>query len=1272
MPKKSRNKKGRSAANSSTHSSSSVVYFSNLMQIFNSLYENYYAEKLEEPNALMVTGIGQLNNLHINDPNTNAIPAVCCFIVQNTLNRHHFKFLTALKNWGLNVNFEGAVNMMLLSHALKSQKPEYISWIVNDCSIKIPSSGNPMYENSFNFDIEETKILDYIEANLGTPVVDFYLDLIPKHHIEGNSVLHLAAMHNHAELFHKLAASGADINQPNLFGVTPAMLGVAHEDSKIIELLLSQDYGANIDLSILTTARDSLFHYIILGKSVPMFQFAANMLEQQGVSLNELTIRDGFNIIHWAIDNAQCALIFELLKHVDINAPTPDDNHLVVYAFINDEPDIGQHIASVHRIDIEKATFTEDGKNIFQMVIEHDAVTSFNWLIDEDYFNVHTLDNAGRPPLLLASKVDSTLIIDELFESFTLSELLNDVEDDNGMRFAHYLAKHNHFINIEILIECNLLDLDHRDIEGNTVLDITLIHGESHAMLRNECLNYIERDAERKKPKLKLRLSEIKQLHLLLPVYFADEIGERATNLDGENAVHLAYQKYGIDYLLEQQEKYTVDINTRNSQGETILCKLIKQKNLEAIKELIHRCKPDLNNLDNNKSNLLQLACEHNFVELVEWCLKAHSISVTKAPKGGFSALDISIIKRNTIILHMLWEKLSSKQNYIYISLLKRKGGQYLLEFLEEEGLYSFEEDKEEETKVEQKDDSKEPQAENSTNVIQESKVEALTCDEKTLFNAVQNQDHEYFSKLKHYSEYNDLLNTHAELLLIAATSTKNYRLVYNILLIPSLAAYASINDNQILVIAATEGSKDIVEALLRISSVSQSLRDPNHPSKLAAIANGHTAIAELLNEYIDANLEVMQVASQDATDDDITITTTNSESPRPGSSALSMFNTSRSSSSLSSIYTERESISPLDESMPQFVTTPISQHNKQISAPIAKAKTVNSVDILAESISELNINAKPFEKLPRCFSDPDLYKVLQLITKIFKKANLDGYIFGSAQHKLKPGDLDIVVPNSDISLHRKKINYLIELFRENGGTVTSRDKHTGYYGYSHEGRHVIPIDLKVITLDINIYPKSIVEHAYNLDFTRSARYLSVITWIYRVIPGIYANIDIAHNLIQTIINAHMSFEKDPRRIFRAVKQMVDEGDNLSAECLQAIHDIFYGPKNPFVTHISIGKMYYRMEVFLKTERPELYFEMLNNLGIFQKLYECFALHSDYSAAYYRNILEPYQRAFNFRREQEQMQLASQSLYTMYGNCGHPSADEPLMHIRSDRNMRYS
>jgi hypothetical protein len=231
-----------------------------------------------------------------------------------------------------------------------------------------------------------------------------------------------------------------------------------------------------------------------------------------------------------------------------------------------------------------------------------------------------------------------------------------------------------------------------------------------------------------------------------------------------------------------------------------------------------------------------------------------------------------------------------------------------------------------------------------------------------------------------------------------------------------------------------------------------------------------------------------------------------------------------------------------------------------------------------------------------------------------------------------------------------EKINRLIHLFMSQGGIVTSVDERTRTYGYSHEGRHIIPITWRGLKLEIVVSNKTILQHAAALDFTNGARYLSVKTLTYAKTPGIYASVDIARRIIQTIVDAHVSFLHDPRRIFRAIKMMVDENLLLSTECYNALQDIFEGDRNAFITHISLRKIYHRMNVMLETGHAALYFEVFDKLGIFNKLCACFSSRHDASSAYYYDILEPFRFEFARRREQAQMQHPGSNLYTMYGN----------------------
>ncbi|MDF1757607.1 MAG: ankyrin repeat domain-containing protein [Legionellaceae bacterium] len=1261
MPKGKNKSKTRSKPTeipTSAPESSAVSYYKNVVIAFNELYKDYLQTKLE-PADHYLSKIAHINNMHITDSESQGLPALCCYILRTTLKGEHFEFFNAMKNAGLTIRFRQAIDIILVNKALQTQDILLLDWLLVENGMNIPDEKSLPGRGASAFENGILQILDFVEKNLASDKAQYFIEVIERYHISGNTILHLAAIHNKPKLFISLANEN-NINQPNYHGITPAMFAVAYEESELKQVLMSEPLADHLDVSIVTNSGETIFHKIILGKDEVMFRFAANKLAGQEIDFTTFTTHNGHNIIYWAITKRQCSLLYELSRVVNLESPGLDDAYSLIYfAFCQGEPDMGYHIANACRLSLEDIRF-EDGRSIPQIVIEKDNLGCFEWLVNEGYFDPGDKSKLSMPALLLAAKSKSTRILAELIEGYTLLELHSLEETPDGKRFGHYLAEHNLKELIQILLDCNELDLCHKDKNGDTIIDIALQHGDSHLIIQELCLEYIEKYALSKRKKLPIRLSEINQLPNLLNLYFADKIGSRLPNIDGIPPLHLACLNLEIDNVLTLIKDRNIDVNQRNSDGDTTLCMLVKKSSLLKAMQFIEKIHPKLTALDTKESSLLQLACEYNLEELVDWCLEMKNFSITKPRKDKFSSLDLVLIKRNSTILHKLWPHLATTQRDIYIKILVKKKEYFLLNYLTNEGLYELEKQQTTETEPPLKETiepplEKEDISETTLNQDDKIKIEPpsqpFVCDRKSLFEAIEkNCDYDYFRRLKHYPEHYELIQEDAQALLIAAINTQNYRLVYHLLRIAPIKDQAHAQDNFALTLACKLGQKNIVEALLRIDAIAASLETLDHPALTASIENKHVEIFDLLEDYIELNSQTEHHKSNDF--DEYTRTTAASESSLSSMASSSNGELSRASTSLSSQSddTDKDKNSPVPfaRKLPKFSGDRIFSEKKSCSKDEPTQKSEN-LDILATNFSELSAKAEVFDCMPKCFTyTREMYNALMQISSNFHRAGLDGYTYGSVNFKLKPGDIDILIPASSMEFERDKIGALINIFISQGGRVTAKDPQTGTDGYSYEGRHVIPMEWQGLILEFVVYPKTILQHAYELDTTRSARYFSVRTFKYAETPGIYSLIDIIHKRIQTVTDAYQSFLKDPRRIFRAIQQMGDEQASLSDECLQAIQDLFSGNNNPFITHITPGKIYYRMEVMLKTGHAERYFTIFDRLGIFNKLLGAFRVQGGYSAMYYANILEPFYTFFEQQRKQSQAYYSTNSSLVMF------------------------
>jgi hypothetical protein len=108
------------------------------------------------------------------------------------------------------------------------------------------------------------------------------------------------------------------------------------------------------------------------------------------------------------------------------------------------------------------------------------------------------------------------------------------------------------------------------------------------------------------------------------------------------------------------------------------------------------------------------------------------------------------------------------------------------------------------------------------------------------------------------------------------------------------------------------------------------------------------------------------------------------------------------------------------------------------------------------------------------------LKKIIAELADAFKKFKCDAFLFGSANYKTHPNDLDILVRNTDaLTLYK-----LIEYLEEKGATIEN--------DYWKDGRHVININFFGRKIDFILSDDNIIEHARKIDFTVSAAYYNL------------------------------------------------------------------------------------------------------------------------------------------------------------------------------------
>lgn len=261
---------------------------------------------------------------------------------------------------------------------------------------------------------------------------------------------------------------------------------------------------------------------------------------------------------------------------------------------------------------------------------------------------------------------------------------------------------------------------------------------------------------------------------------------------------------------------------------------------------------------------------------------------------------------------------------------------------------------------------------------------------------------------------------------------------------------------------------------------------------------------------------------------------------------------------------------------------------------------------------------------------NPQLRDLLHEMSLLFKRSLCEGLIYGSSITDEEPGDIDVLVPNIVSETDRGHVNDLILLFIQHGAVVTAFTDRA--YGYTKFNRHIIPVVWRDFKIEFSITHMSYQQHAQTLDFTIRALYFNLNIMRLLSVDGIPALQDFNSHRIQTISPPSFSFRADPIRIFRAIR-LIAKGLKLSDESYAAIRDMFSGEDNPFAM-INVDKLCYHLSVLLEPRYAEHSMDILQGLGLFLKLFECFNHNycMDVKLDYYKQSLMPfYSKYFSFQ-----------------------------------------
>ncbi len=275
---------------------------------------------------------------------------------------------------------------------------------------------------------------------------------------------------------------------------------------------------------------------------------------------------------------------------------------------------------------------------------------------------------------------------------------------------------------------------------------------------------------------------------------------------------------------------------------------------------------------------------------------------------------------------------------------------------------------------------------------------------------------------------------------------------------------------------------------------------------------------------------------------------------------------------------------------------------NEVIQSPEPREITsdLNTINTSLEEISDISLSCDgeisrnlveiPHANDERPYCAQDRYsEFFCFFSIILEKYNCDAFLFGSANYKKYPNDLDILL-NNDIKITNALMG---ELILNQGANILAN--------YKKINRRVVRMCLYGLIIDFILSNEDILQHSKRLDFTIGAVYYDLRRKI-MFFPYPHSLQHIQIKQLQTISDARQMFENDPSVIFRAARIMASENFTLSKISYLAIKETFL-IKNVFLT-MNPDKLYHEMvQLFFSGHAVRTLEILVNELKIFQYIF---------------------------------------------------------------------
>ncbi|PAA85923.1 hypothetical protein BOX15_Mlig019599g2 [Macrostomum lignano] len=358
-------------------------------------------------------------------------------------------------------------------------------------------------------------------------------------------------------------------------------------------------------------------------------------------------------------------------EQFDVNISVQDKNqefNALMYCCDNRSEDRAKDIVLARWLinaDIDLGKRDKNRRTALHIAIENNAVEIAKMIIESDKCKLTVFDDNGSTPLILASKLKSTIITELLLER--MKEGIDKVSTDGETAFT-MAGRCGGVRHLKLLKEANA-DIEHRNRAGMTALDIARLRG------RQDIVRYLEKlyKDKRSQSQIVRQLTDLRSdpsllgnlykliqnncrdqfKKLLGTVYNVDSFGD-----EQQCSLLMTAARFNRVRMIQDLVDARAHVDLRDTNGMTALHHAVEANSQDSVLKLL-QCGADPNCMEDENGHTPLMLCSIRRrcrKQIVTHLLK-HRSNVFLECNSGNSAAHLAVHFQNAQFLQLLLEE---------------------------------------------------------------------------------------------------------------------------------------------------------------------------------------------------------------------------------------------------------------------------------------------------------------------------------------------------------------------------------------------------------------------------------------------------------------------------------------------------------------------------------------------------------------------------------------------------------------------------------------